>query len=74
MPLVTVLGLIGFVLGGSMVMMFMLYPVLGLTSQLAYTVVLAVFLVAVVWYLIAKWTQKARGIDVAFAFREIPPE
>jgi len=73
-PLVTVLGLIGFVFGAIMVLMFMLYPALGLTSQLAYTVVFGVLVVSAVWYILAKNTQKARGINVEYAFKEIPPE
>jgi hypothetical protein len=27
-----------------------------------------------VWYVIAKNNQKSKGIDVDFAFKEIPPE
>jgi len=73
-PLVTVLGLTGFVFGAIMVLMFMLYPALGLTSQLAYTVVFGVLVVSAVWYILAKNTQKARGINVEYAFKEIPPE
>jgi amino acid transporter len=73
-PLVTVLGLIGFVFGAIMVLMFMLYPALGLTSQLAYTVVFGVLVVSAVWYILAKNAQKARGINVEYAFKEIPPE
>jgi amino acid transporter len=73
-PLVTVLGGVGAVLGGVMVLMFMLYDALGLTSTLAYTVVGGVLLVSVVWYFLAKNSQKARGINVDFAFKEIPPE
>lgn len=73
-PLVTILGLIGFVVGGSMVLIFMFYSALGLTSQLAYEVVFGVLAVAIVWYILAKAIQRSRGIDVAFAFKEIPPE
>lgn len=73
-PMVTVLGLIGFVFGAVMVLMFMLYPALGLTSQLAYTVVFGVLVVSAVWYILAKNAQKARGINVEYAFKEIPPE
>ncbi|MBI4769262.1 MAG: APC family permease [Chloroflexi bacterium] len=73
-PLVTILGAIGFVLGGAMVMMFMLYDALGLTSSLAYTVVFAVLAVSAVWYFLAKSAQMSRGINVEFAFKEIPPE
>jgi basic amino acid/polyamine antiporter, APA family len=73
-PLVTILGLIGFVFGGGMVLMFMFYEQLGLTSGLAYTVVFGVLAISGIWYLIAKRTQRSRGINVEYAFKEIPPE
>jgi amino acid transporter len=73
-PLVTILGIIGFVFGGIMVMLFMLYPQLGLTSGLAYSVVFGVLAFSAIWYLLVKSAQKAKGINVDFAFREIPPE
>jgi len=73
-PLVTILGGIGFVLGGVMVLMFMFYSQLGLTSALAYGIVFGVLAFSAIWYLIAKQTQKSRGINVDFAFKEIPPE
>ncbi|HLA98496.1 MAG TPA: APC family permease [Anaerolineales bacterium] len=73
-PWVTILGALGFILGGAMVLMFMFYPALGLTSTLAYTVVFGVLIVSALMYYIAKYVQKQRGIDVGFAFKEIPPE
>ena len=73
-PLVTILGAIGFVLGGVMLIMFMFYPQLGLTSTLAYTVVFGVLAVSWIWYMIAKSAQKSKGINVDYAFKEIPPE
>lgn len=73
-PLVTIFGLIGTVFGGAMVLMFMFYPALGLTSKLAYTVVFAIIAFTTVWYFGAKWLQSSRGIDVSYAFQEIPPE
>ena len=73
-PLVTVLGIVGFVFGGVMVMLFMLYPQYGLTSTLAYIVVFGVLAVSAIWYFLAKNAQKAKGINVDFAFKEIPPE
>ena len=73
-PMVTVLGIVGFIFGGVMVMMFMLYPQLGLTSTLAYSVVFLVLVVSAAWYFIAKNTQKSKGINVDYAFKEIPPE
>ncbi|RJP54399.1 MAG: APC family permease [Anaerolineaceae bacterium] len=73
-PLVTILGAIGFVLGSVMVMMFMLYPQLGLTSTLAYIVVFGVLVFSAIWYFIVKNAQKSKGINVDYAFKEIPPE
>jgi amino acid transporter len=73
-PWVTILGVIGFIGGGVMVMLFMLYPQLGLTSTLAYAVVFGVLIFSGIWYLLVKNAQKSRGIDVDYAFKEIPPE
>jgi amino acid transporter len=73
-PVVTILGLLGFLFGSIFVMLFMLYPQLGLTSALAYAVVAGVLLVSAVWYFLAKAAQSRRGINVDYAFKEIPPE
>ncbi|MDP1713938.1 MAG: APC family permease [Anaerolineales bacterium] len=73
-PLVTILGVVGFILGGVMLMLFMLNPLYGLTSSLAYTVVFGVLAVSAIWYFFVKNAQKSKGINVDFAFKEIPPE
>jgi basic amino acid/polyamine antiporter, APA family len=73
-PWVTIMGGIGFVTGGIMVMLFMLNSQLGLTSTLAYSVVAAILIVSALWYLGVKYVQRQRGINVEFAFKEIPPE
>jgi basic amino acid/polyamine antiporter, APA family len=73
-PLVTIFGLIGAVVGAVMVLMFMFYSALGLTSVLAYQVVFGVLAVSIIWYFLAKMIQRSRGINVEYAFKEIPPE
>ena len=73
-PAVTVIGGIGAVVGAIMVLMFIFYDAFGLTSDLAREVVIGVLVVSVIWYILAKVIQKSRGIDVGFAFKEIPPE
>ena len=73
-PLVTIFGLIGATVGGVMVLMFMFFNALGLTSVLAYQVVFGVLAVSITWYFLAKMIQRSRGINVDFAFKEIPPE
>lgn len=73
-PLVTILGGLGFVLGGIMVLMFMFFEPLGLTSTLAYIVVFGIIAFSAIWYFVAKAVQRQRGINVEHAFEEIPPE
>ena len=74
LPLVTVIGLLGSAAGVVFLYMFITNAQLGLTTQLANTVVGGVLLFSAAWYLIAKQVRKSRGIDVSFAFKEIPPE
>ena len=37
-------------------------------------VVAGILLFALGWYLVTKYVRRSRGINVDFAFREIPPE
>ncbi len=73
-PIVTILGLLGGLAGAAMVAMFAFSNAFGLDTPLAREVVLGVLIVAALWYVICKQIQKAHGIDVTYAFREIPPE
>jgi amino acid transporter len=73
-PLVTLIGLLGAAFGVVFLFLFLTNDQLGLTSQLAYTVVGGVLLFAAAWYLIAKQLRRSSGINVDYAFKEIPPE
>jgi len=73
-PWVTILGGVGFVFGSAMVLSYMFAPQLGLVSVLAYSVVFGIIAISAIWYFLAKQAQKARGINVDYAFKEIPPE
>jgi hypothetical protein len=73
-PLVTIVGLLGAAFGVVFLFLFLTNEQLGLTSQLAYTVVGGVLLFAAAWYLIAKQMRRSSGINVDYAFKEIPPE
>ena len=74
MPLVTAVGLIGAAFGVVFLYLFLTNDQLGLTSQLAYTVVGGVLLFSAAWYLVAKQLRRSSGINVDYAFKEIPPE
>jgi APA family basic amino acid/polyamine antiporter len=73
-PWVTILGGIGTVLGFAMVISYLVVPALGLVSTLAYSVVFGIIAVSAIWYFLVKWAQRSRGINVDYAFKEIPPE
>jgi len=74
LPLVTVLGAVGFVVGAAMCLLFVFYNQLGLANPTAYLVVVVILVISLVWYFLVKFGQRSRGIDVDFAYKEIPPE
>ncbi len=83
-PLVTVLGGLGFVFGAAMVLAFLLAPELGVLGNWnfenfpqglwAQIIAFAIIVVSAVMYFAAKRARQQRGINVEFAFKEIPPE
>ena len=84
MPWLSALGMLGGGLGMAMVVAFLLSPALGVLGNwnftdfpknlLAQIIAFAIIMISLVWYLIVKNRQKAKGINVDFAFKEIPPE
>jgi hypothetical protein len=83
-PLLTIMGGLGAVIGILMVLAFLLNPALGVlgnwnfadfpTNLWAQIIAIAVILVSVVIYFVMKNSQKSKGINVDYAFKEIPPE
>lgn len=73
-PLVTIVGIIGTVAGVIFLWLFLTNGQLGLTSDLAYRVVLGVLLFSLGWYVVTWWVRRSSGIRVEYAFKEIPPE
>jgi amino acid transporter len=74
LPAVTVIAGIGFIAGVVFELLFVFNAQLGLTSDLARYVVLGVLAFSAAWYLAAKYLQANRGINVEYAFKEVPPE
>jgi amino acid transporter len=84
LPMITVLGVLGGVLGALMVLAFLFAPQLGVLGNWnfenfpsglwAQIIAFGIILLSAIWYLIVKRGQRARGIDVEFAFKEVPPE
>jgi amino acid transporter len=73
-PLVTVFGIIGFVFGGAALIAFLTNAGYGLKGTTPYIVVAVIFIGCLVGYWIGRAYNKGKGIDVNYAFLEVPPE
>ena len=76
-PLVSVLGVIGFLTATFMVGAFLFVKDLGLAYSghgLVYGVVAGTVVVGLAVYLIMRQVKRGQGIKVEYAFAEIPPE
>ena len=67
-----------------MVLAFLFAPQLGVlgnwdfsnfpSNVWAQIIAFGIIIISLVWYILVKNAQKARGINVDYAFKEIPPE
>jgi hypothetical protein len=76
-PLVTIFGVIGFIFGAAAVVAFLVkkgYGLTGTSPYLTYAIVAGIFVFSLVVYWIGRIYQKGKGIDVSYAFLEVPPE
>jgi hypothetical protein len=83
-PLVTILGGLGSIIGILMVSAFLFSPSLGVLGNWnfadfprnlwAQVIAVGIIVISALWYLFTKNAQKSRGINVDYAFKEIPPE
>jgi len=73
-PLVTIFGAIGFIAGTAALVAFFANAGYGLKGTTPYFIVGGIFVICLVWYLISRAYNKSKGIDVGYAFLEVPPE
>ena len=77
-PVVTILGALGFLLGGFMLWAFLFVDDLGLAfsaeNPTPYAMVLGTIVFGALVYWIMRAVKARRGIKVEYAFAEIPPE
>jgi amino acid transporter len=83
-PMITVLGILGGILGTIMVLAFLFSPQLGVLGNWnfenfpagvwAQIIAFGIILISAIWYVVVKRSQRSRGINVEFAFKEVPPE
>jgi amino acid transporter len=84
LPMITVLGVLGGILGTIMVLAFLFAPQLGVLGNWnfenfpsgvwAQIIAFALPIISAVIYFVMKNSQKSKGINVDYAFKEIPPE
>ncbi len=84
MPWLSALGMLGGGFGMAMVVAFLLAPQLGVLGVWDFSrgisglwsqiIAFGIIILSAVWYILVKQGQKARGINVDYAFKEIPPE
>jgi basic amino acid/polyamine antiporter, APA family len=73
-PMVTVFGIIGFIFGAWACIMFLTHSAYGLKGTTPYIVVGGIILVSLIGYWIGRIINSGKGIDVNYAFLEVPPE
>ena len=83
-PWLSAVGMIGGGFGMAMVVAFLLAPQLGvlgnwnfaggLSGLWAQIIAFGLILISAIWYILSKRAQRSRGINVDYAFKEIPPE
>ena len=84
LPMITVLGILGGILGTIMVLAFLFAPQLGVLGNWnfenfpsglwAQIIAFGIILVSAIWYIAVKNSRRSKGINVEFAFKEVPPE
>jgi amino acid transporter len=84
MPMLTAFGLLGGGLGMAMVLSFVLEPALGVIGNWDFTdfpthlwsqiLSAGIILFCIIWYQWTKRSQRTKGINIDYAFKEIPPE
>jgi basic amino acid/polyamine antiporter, APA family len=73
-PVITLCGVWGFVVGLVLIVFYLVEPGLGLASTAGLWGIGVLFLFSFIWYWVARSANKRKGIDVDLNFQQIPPE
>ncbi|HEY6406411.1 MAG TPA: APC family permease [Ktedonobacteraceae bacterium] len=77
-PSVTLAGIGGVIVLGSLMLMFIFNSTInstfGVTSRLSLAFMVGVVVVGIIWYISAFILNRNQGVDLTLAYREIPPE
>lgn len=73
-PLVTICGAWGFLVGVVLIVFYLIEPNLGLASTTGLIGMIGVFVFCFVWFWVARALNLQKGINIDLNFRTIPPE
>jgi APA family basic amino acid/polyamine antiporter len=73
LPVITLCGIIGLILDSIWIGTLVVTPEFGAWTTESGTALFATFIVFVVAYFVAKRYHSSRGIEIEYAFREVPP-
>jgi APA family basic amino acid/polyamine antiporter len=74
LPLVTLCGAWGVLVGVVLIVFYLIEPNLGLSTPAGLAGVLGVSAFCFIWFWVARAINKSKGIDIDLNFRQIPPE
>jgi len=77
-PSVTLAGIGGVIVLGSLMVMFIFNSTInstfGVTARLSLSFMIGVVVVGIIWYVGAYFLNRSQGVDLGLTYREIPPE
>jgi|BarGraNGADG00212_1021973.scaffolds.fasta_scaffold12507_2 APA family basic amino acid/polyamine antiporter len=73
-PLLTLCGAWGFIVGVVLIVFYLIVPGLGLASTAGLVGIGVIYVIALIWFWVARAMNKRRGVDIDLNFQQIPPE
>ena len=73
-PLLTLCGAEGFVVGVVLIWFYLAEPGLGLASTAGLIGIGVIYVISFIWFWVARAMNKRKGIDIDLNFKQIPPE
>jgi amino acid transporter len=73
-PLLTLCGIWGFIVGVVLIWFYLVEPGLGLSSTPGLIGIGVILVFAFIWFWVARVLNKRKGIDIDLNFKQIPPE
>jgi APA family basic amino acid/polyamine antiporter len=74
MPVISIAGAIGFIWTAVMIALWLTVPALGVANLGSMLVIAGTFVICIVYYFVWSEMKRRRGMNLAQAFAEIPPE